>query len=147
MTYLGCSLKTVAVLAPNRLGFPGGEPLYVVALDAAENRLILGTRADLAVTRLAADGFTPAVADFPDAGPPDKGGPWLVRVRHRHTGVAVAGWRRDGDALEVTLADPLHGAAPGQGLTLYDGDRVLGAGRLLETELVATERGPAAAGS
>jgi tRNA-specific 2-thiouridylase len=129
------------------LGVAGGEPLYVVALDAAENRLILGTRFDLAVTRLAADGFMPAVAAFPDVGPPDAGGPWLARVRHRHAGVALAGWYRDGDTLEVTLAEPLHGAAPGQGLTLYDGDRVLGAGRLLETELVRTERGPAAAGS
>jgi tRNA-specific 2-thiouridylase len=128
------------------VGIAGGDPLYVVALDAEQNRLVVGTREQLAVTRLVADGFAPAVVDFPDEGPPPEGGPWLVRVRHRHRGVGVARWRRDGDTLMVDLAEPLHGAAPGQGLTLDDGERVLGAGRLLATEPVTTERGPAATG-
>jgi tRNA U34 2-thiouridine synthase MnmA/TrmU len=86
------------------------------------------------VDELLCDRFTPAVADLPQAGPPEVGGPWMVRIRHRHAGARVAAWRRHGDTLHVSLAEPVFGAAPGQGLTLYDGDRVLGGGRLLGAE-------------
>ena len=65
----------------------------------------------------------------------------MARVRHRHGGVLVSGWRRDDEILRLDLAEPVYGAAPGQALTLYDGDRVLGSGRLLGTDdAVARER-------
>jgi len=107
-------------------------PLYVLALEPAANRLVVGPREQLAVRRLVCDRFRPAVADLPEAGPAsDRAGPWLARVRHRHAGARVASWRRAGERLRVDLAEPVYGAAPGQGLTLYEGDRVLGGGRLL----------------
>ncbi len=113
------------------LGVANCEPLYVLALDAADNRLVVGTRDQLAVEQLLCDRFTAAVFDLPDAGPPAGGGPYMVRIRHRHPGAAVESWRRHGEMLHVTLSEPVFGAAPGQGLTLYDGERILGGGRLL----------------
>ena len=56
-----------------------------------------------------------------------------VRIRHRHAGAAVADCRREADRVRIELAEPVRGAAPGQGVVLYDGDRVLGCGRLVAT--------------
>jgi len=123
------------------LGVAAAQPLYVLSLDAAGNRLVVGTREQLATRQLVCDRFQAAVVDFPDSGPASGGGPWVARVRHRHSGARVAGWRRDDETLRVDLAEPVYGAAPGQALTLYDGDRVLGSGRLLGSDdAVARER-------
>jgi len=121
------------------LGVAHPEPLYVLALDRERNRLVVGPRAELATWRLVCDRFQAAVADLPDAGPGGGPGPWVARVRHRHAGARVARWRRHGDRLVVDLAEPVHGAAPGQGLALYENERVLGAGRLLPADAVVRE--------
>lgn len=121
------------------LGIAAPEPLYVLALEPAGNRLVVGPREALLRTRLVADRFVAQADGFPARWPVAGDGPWaqarpVAQVRHRHGGAAVAGWRREGDRLEVDLAEPVAGAAPGQGLALYDGDRVLGGGRLLGAE-------------
>ncbi|MDD5719463.1 MAG: tRNA 2-thiouridine(34) synthase MnmA [Candidatus Krumholzibacteria bacterium] len=107
------------------------EPLYVLALEPADNRLVVGTLAELGVRRLVCDRFQPAVAGLPAEGPAAGTGDCQVRVRHRHAGARVTAWHQSADVLTVDLAEPVYGAAPGQGLTLYEGDRVLGAGRLV----------------
>ena len=112
------------------LGIAHAAPLYVLALEPRTNTLVVGPRAELATWRLVCDRFEPAVADLPDVGP-DGLAPVLARVRHRHAGARVARWTRTGERLEVELAEPVHGAAPGQGLALYHDHRVLGSGRLL----------------
>ncbi len=109
------------------------EPLYVLALERGANRLVVGRREELAATRLLADDFVAAVPDLPTQGPMLDGSTgWTARIRHRHAGVPVQGalFAPDG-TVEVTLAAPVHGAAPGQAVVLYDGDRVLGGGRLV----------------
>lgn len=113
------------------LGVANPEPLYVLALDPAQNSLTVGVRFELAVRRLVCDRFAPAVGDFPATGPAAGLGDCLARVRYRHAGARVAAWRLQGDVLELELAEPVFGVAPGQGLVLYEGDRVLGGGRLL----------------
>jgi len=114
-----------------RLGVAADRPLYVLALDPRHNRVILGYREELAVTRVRADRFRAAVPDFPDRGPDGPG--CLARIRHRHGGVPVAAWQRRGDVLTVDLAEPAEGVAPGQGLVLYAGETVLGGARIMET--------------
>lgn len=108
------------------------RPLYVLDLDPGTNRLVVGFQEDLAVTRLCADGFRPATADFPAAGPPAGDGTWTAQIRHRHAGAPVRRWQWEPDGrLEVELAAPVQGAAPGQGLVLFAGDMVIGGGRLV----------------
>ena len=113
------------------LGIAADRPLYVLALDPENNRVVLGYREELTVTSLMADRFVAAVPDFPSTGPA-KGG-CLARIRHRHQGTPVASWQLRGEFLEVILAEPVEGAAPGQGLVLYDGETVLGGGRIMKT--------------
>jgi tRNA-specific 2-thiouridylase len=94
------------------LGVGGGTPRYVVAKDAAANVVVVGTRAELATTRV-------ALRDLRLHRP--AGEVEAVRLRYRSRPVAC---RLDGDAVE--LAEPFDGAAPGQAAVLMAGDRVVG---------------------
>lgn len=116
------------------LGIAATDPLYVLALEPASNRVVVGPRQALAVDRLQVDRFTALVDGLIAEGNTWQEAPVVARIRHRHDGVPVAGWRREGRNLEVDLAVPVEGAAPGQGLVLYGGaagDIVLGGGRML----------------
>ncbi|MDO9695623.1 MAG: tRNA 2-thiouridine(34) synthase MnmA [Candidatus Latescibacteria bacterium] len=113
------------------LGVAGAEPLYVVALEQAHNRVVVGPRSALRVARVRCDGFAD-LAGVPDRGPPDPG-PWTVQLRHRHAGAPVRAWTRDGGRFEVELDGAAEGVAPGQFLVLYRGDRVCGGGRIVGT--------------
>jgi tRNA-specific 2-thiouridylase len=100
----------------------GGQPvpLYVIRLDAATQRVIVGPRAALAV---------PA-ARIIDAN-------WLTDIGNRSVMAKVRSMSRpvparlDGEWLRFET--PEYGVAPGQAAVLYDGDRVLGGGWIEET--------------
>jgi tRNA-specific 2-thiouridylase len=124
------------------LGVAAPAPLYVLRLDAAANRLVVGAAADLAVDRIRCDGWR-GLAPLPADGP-DDGIVWTAQLRHRHEGVPVAGWRRDGNAMSVELAVSAAAAAPGQFLVLYADERVMGGGRIIATGGEPTE-GPTCA--
>jgi tRNA-specific 2-thiouridylase len=94
------------------LGLGGGTPRYVLAKDAATNVVVVGTREELATTRV-------ALRDLRLHRPAEE--VEAVRLRYRSRPVAC---RLDGDAVE--LAEPFDGAAPGQAAVLMAGDRVLG---------------------
>lgn len=112
------------------------EPLYVLELEAAAGRLVVGTRDQLRTERVIADRFQRAVTDFPEAGLP--AGEVTARIRHRHRGVRVRSWRLVDQRIEVEFAEAAVGVAPGQALVLYQGDVVLGGGRILASS--AAER-------
>ncbi|MCP4291072.1 MAG: tRNA 2-thiouridine(34) synthase MnmA [bacterium] len=109
------------------LGIAAAEPLYVLSLDLENSRLVVGQKNQLATYGVLARDFVTAVPDFPDEGPRD-GYPVTARLRHRHGGCLVSSWQlnRNEGLLEVELAEPVDGAAPGQGLVLYQDDLVLG---------------------
>jgi tRNA-specific 2-thiouridylase len=103
------------------------EPLYVVRIDAAARRLVVGPKAALAVraARLEDCNRLGSIEGRP------------LQVKVRSLAKPVAAWI-DGDSLR--FATPEYGVAPGQAAVLYDGDRVLGGGWIAETvaaELVA----------
>lgn len=115
------------------LGVAAPEPLYVVALEPATNRLVVGPRSAVATTFLVADDFVTLVDGLADRGREWCNGPVTARIRHRHGGTPVASWRRVGATWEIELAESVDGGAPGQGLVLYGGpggETVLGGGRI-----------------
>jgi tRNA-uridine 2-sulfurtransferase len=100
----------------------GGEPLYVLGTDAATNRVIAGTRDELATRRVRIRGTRlHRPAERVDG----------VRLRYhaprRECRVEVNG---DPSEAIVALAEPVDGAAPGQVACLMDGDLIVGHGTI-----------------
>ena len=120
------------------LGVAAPDPLYVLELDLAAGLLVVGPRHELETLTVSGDDFVAAVPDFPirwdrnDPGPRIAGedGEVVMSIRHRHTGARVNKWTCEGDRIRVELAEPVDGAAPGQGLVLYAGATVLGGARI-----------------
>ena len=104
------------------LGVAFGDPRYVIQLDAAAKRVVIGTRDELGRTELTA-GRANWLVD-----PPADSFPCHVKIRYNSrlapAEVTLAGDNRFG----VQFAEPQFGVAPGQAAVCYDGDRVLGGG-------------------
>ncbi len=115
------------------LGIAAPFPLYVLELDLLHSRLVVGQKDELLTQAVNADGFIPAVSGFPAVADAEfcEEHDIKARVRHRHRGAAVRSWRLEGDRIVLELTEPVEGIAPGQGLVLYQGDMVLGGGRLI----------------
>lgn len=95
------------------------EPLYVVRLDAADRRVVVGPRAALAVAAARLERIN-RLAAFDGA--------LTVKVRSMARPVPA---RMDGDT--VVFDAPEYGVAPGQAAVLYAGEQVLGGGWIADT--------------
>lgn len=95
------------------------EPLYVIAIDAAANRVVAGPRAALAVAAAQVEGLN-VLGDL--------AGPLMVKVRSL-AALAPAQWQGD----NVRFDAPLLGVAPGQAAVAYAGSRVVGGGTIAAT--------------
>ncbi len=111
------------------LGISGGDPLYVVKLDAATRQVIVGPREALGATEVRLHQINwLGDGDFHDA--PSGGWDMAVKVRStRPAAPARAIPGKDGTAT-VHLDAPEDGVAPGQACVFYapDSTRVLGGG-------------------
>lgn len=108
----------------------GGDPLYVVRIDAAAHRVVVGPKAALGVDtiQLRDVSWLAGEAEAVDA-------PAEIMIRVRSSQPLVpAVLSRDGTGATVFVADPLDGVAPGQACVFYRGDRVLGGGWIASTE-------------
>ena len=99
------------------LGLAGG-PWYVVEVDAARARVVVGTEAGLASTSILARG--PNWLRAPDA---LIGRPLHARVRHR--GALAPCTIVTADPLQIELSAPVRAVTPGQSVVVYDGDEVV----------------------
>lgn len=99
-----------------------GEPRYVVRLEPATRRVVLGTYDELARREL-----TAAKANWLIEEPK---GPIAcqVKIRYRSRPVEALVEPLADRRFHVQFAEPCHGVAPGQAAVCYQGDRVLGGG-------------------
>ncbi len=102
----------------------GGEPLYVVRVDAQNHRVIVGPREALATTQI----NLREVNWLGECAQP--GTCHGVEVKIRSSGIPLpAQVLLDEDhKARVVLAMPEYGVSPGQACVFYQGDRVLGGG-------------------
>lgn len=104
------------------LGIGGlAEPLFVTSIDARRNRVVVGPREALTVTRVECE-------DHLWRGDP-AGEPLDVMVRYR-MGPVPAHVRIEEGNLIATFAEPLDSAVTGQALVCYRGDTVVGGGTI-----------------
>jgi tRNA-specific 2-thiouridylase len=104
------------------LGLAAGRPLYVLALDAANNRLVVGADEELWSRELVATGVNWLVdeprGEFRAA----------VRIRSRHEPAPATLSPAGGDAWRAHFDEPQRAITPGQAAVIYDDDTVLGGG-------------------
>jgi tRNA-specific 2-thiouridylase len=115
------------------LGIGGtAEPLYVVALDPAARRVVVGPRQALARDRVRVGEVNWLEAGA--AGDPD-GRPVAVKLRSMQAPAPARVFARPGGGAEIVLDDPQYGIAPGQAAVFYDGSRLIGGGWITGAEL------------
>ncbi len=113
------------------LGVALGEPRYVSRIDPRSNTIQLGRREDLETTEFTIERASFVAPDVPAS--PFRAG---VRIRHR-AALIPSTVRPLGDKRWAIETDtPVWAAAPGQAAVLYDGDEVLGGGRIEAPERV-----------
>ncbi len=131
-----------------RKGLPGGSPRprYVVDLDPATNRVVVGDADDLVVDEFEIDnvnwhpaaGVTDpsysAVAAGVDRGSFEA----LVKIRYNHPGTVGTITPRENDRARVRLHEPQRAVTPGQAAVIYEADIVLGGGWICRREALVT---------
>jgi tRNA-specific 2-thiouridylase len=115
-----------------RKGLPGGSarPRYVIDIDPANNRVIVGDAEDLICQEFEIDNCNWIPPLDPD------GCDLTVKIRYSHPGTVAAVFRLDGNRARVRLHDPQRAITPGQAAVLYQGDVVVGGGWISRTEAV-----------
>lgn len=110
------------------LGIGGGEPLYVVDIDASRNALVVGPEEALYRDEVLADEVNlisrPALDE-----------PIRVQAKVRYRMPAAEGWASQpaADRLLVRFDRPQRAITPGQSLVCYEDDVVVGGGTVLES--------------
>jgi tRNA-specific 2-thiouridylase len=135
-------VETGAVLGPHRgvihytVGQRRGleiggqaEPLYVIGIEAANARVLVGPRRLLAVGAA-------RVIETNRIGPLPVGEPLTAKVRSlaKPVPVLLEGPLGDGADVTIRFLAPEFGVAPGQAAVLYAGERVVGGGWIEATE-------------
>jgi tRNA-specific 2-thiouridylase len=105
------------------LGFAVGHPIFVVALDRANNRLIVGEDGDLrrSICEVRDVNWIPFAA--PNAPVRAK-----VRIRNRHEPAEAEITPLSENTARVSFAEPQRAITPGQAAVFYRGEIVLGGG-------------------
>lgn len=98
------------------------DPLYVVRIDAANRRVVVGPKEALGQTRVHLRELNWLAGDVTP-----EGLPVAVKLRSAQPPLTGRFFRQDTGGF-VDLDEPAFGVAPGQAGVLYDGDRVLGGG-------------------
>jgi tRNA-uridine 2-sulfurtransferase len=122
------------------LGIAAAVPLYVVRIEPATRRVVVGPQAALEATRLTLAGLN-WLGDRPL---PAHGVAVTAKLRSMQPPVpAMLYPGATADAAELVPATPAGAAAPGQAAVFYDGERLLGGGWIRRPDAAAA--GPAAA--
>jgi tRNA-specific 2-thiouridylase len=105
------------------IGVAGREPLYVTALDAERNRVVVGGKDALAAEQAWLEGVSWIAGSAPPA--PIEA---CVRIRYRHAGAPATVEPTASAGARVAFHEPVRALAPGQAAVFYAGERVLGGG-------------------
>lgn len=107
------------------------EPLYVTAIDAKRQAVIVGPKRMLAVgaARIVETNLIGAV--------PDTGLTVKVRSLAKPVACRIEGALTSGGDVRVVFDRPEYGVAPGQAAVIYAGERVVGGGWIEDTESVS----------
>jgi tRNA-specific 2-thiouridylase len=118
------------------LGVAVGEPRYVSRIDPISNTITLARRKDLETTTVPLERVSFVAGEPPSRRHPGGGFGAQVRIRHRAMTVpavvrpATESEPARGGRWVAETDEPVWAAAPGQACVFYDGEVVLGGGRI-----------------
>jgi tRNA-specific 2-thiouridylase len=105
------------------LGLSSPKPLYVIELDAARNRVVVGDDSALERERFEVERCNWIAWDQPP-----KEMKVSVKIRYNHPGTPATVRPLPGGGASVALEQPQRAITPGQACVFYDGDVVAGGG-------------------
>jgi len=106
----------------------GGVPRYVLKIEPKSNTIVVGTKDALAVTTII--GEMPIWCGVPPVTDTEHRGFAQIRA---HGAALPCTYTTTEVSITATLDEPLLGLATGQGLVIYDGDRVVGSATVSAT--------------
>lgn len=108
------------------LGIAAGTPLYVVKVDAKNNRIVLGEESDLYNSGLKADNMSwvnPPQAEEMKV---------KAKIRYRHDENAATVKINGNNKAEIYFDNPQRAITPGQAIVFYNDEKLLGGGWITE---------------
>jgi tRNA-specific 2-thiouridylase len=128
-------LHTVTVGKRKGLGLSLGKPAFVTSIDPISATVHVGREEALGCSRASLDDvvLAPGIAL-------SVGHELRVRVRYRHQGAAAVVSQINGQHMVLSFPSPVRAVAKGQIAVLYDGERVLGGGRIAHSESAPSSR-------
>ena len=105
------------------LGISAPTPLYVIDMDAVNNRIVIGKKEDLMAPGLMAGDLNLLVHPLPETAD--------AKIRYRKK-PARCRIEKMGERMRILFAERQESITPGQAVVLYQGDRVLGGGVIEE---------------
>lgn len=105
------------------LGIGGGDPLFVIKLDAAKKQVIVGPKEALACAE-----FIIRECNWLDKSVCDGKTEVFVKLRSMHKGVVATITPLEGGRAQVRLAASEGAVSPGQACVAYIGERLVGGG-------------------
>lgn len=105
----------------------GGTPFFVLALDARQNRIIVGHQEDLWQSEFQVENTN--WISLPKA--PSSPVRCLVQIRQRHRAAAAEMVGHESGRVSIRFDEPQLSITPGQVAVFYDGDTILGAGEIM----------------
>lgn len=108
------------------LGIAAGHPVFVTAKSAKDNTVTIGEQEDLFSSRLVARNIN--LIPFDTLTAPAR---FSAKVRYRQEATPARVEQTGEDELTVEFDTPQRAISPGQSLVLYDGDYVIGGGKIM----------------
>ena len=109
------------------IGIADERPLYVLSIDANENRVTVGSSEELLTSEFTAAGVNWIAYDDPQQ--PVHAD---VRVRYRHIAAQAVITPLPNNRARVVFDEPQRAITPGQATVFYRGDEVLGGGWIVK---------------
>jgi tRNA-uridine 2-sulfurtransferase len=108
------------------LGIAAKSSLYVTAIDAGKNAVVVGTREETYADGLAADNVHWISGEWPEL-------PVTMKavIRYRHPGVEATVNSPDKKSVVINFNEPQMAVSPGQTVVFYDRDTVTGCGTII----------------